>query len=279
MTQIVLRWSFGIGAPVRGASRPASPAFALRPGAETAAALRRCGCWLHQDSTGVMLLSNLSCDASDVFDALTRCLDGMPMRFRMEVDRARIASSSAMPAGTIGLPFFTSRHHRVGRESNAGGVEIDVFELMPQAPQTGSPEGEVWLHPEDLEAALPAIDWRAQLEDVKRPWVYYVINRSQSALTDPTIRDRQGTSFEGPVPVRLDNGEVAMRFDSGAQCYALRTPPDTGCSLYDRARSAWTTDADEVCLIRDLPVPDPHAVEWLGSGVQRRICAAAHVYL
>ena len=280
MTQLLFRLHFEINASGRKSSSPIVP----KPDAMTVSALRRCGLWIHRGGDWVAVLSDRPRSATFSLDALAHCLDGMPLRFHLETDRAWAASSVALPAGTVGFPFFSSRYSHIDSAPRVKGVEVDalaskVIELIAQPGQASCPEGELWLFPDDLKAALPATAWRVRLQARAMPWAYYVINRSQSVFEHPVIRDRQDVPMRGPVSVRLDNGEAASRFDSRANCHALQPDTGSGFALYGLVETPLMTDADEVCLVRDLPIPDPLSIEWIGSGEEKRICATAYVYL
>jgi len=77
----------------------------------------------------------------------------------------------------------------------------------------------------------------------------------------------------------LPDGTSALCFDSGETFLPLQQTPQIRFSLFDRAHSPLSQQANEICLVRNLPTPAPGALEWGGEEKVRHIRATVVVYL
>ncbi|OYQ36192.1 hypothetical protein CHU95_05215 [Niveispirillum lacus] len=247
--------------------------LALVPNRETEAVLRRFDLWWRQTAGGWTLFSGRGGPAAAILDGLDRALNGRPLCLGFTGDLTHLARVTALPAGATTLPHFTTRALQDRTDAGATGCI-----LSPQS-GAGVPMATVWLYPADLALVPAGTTWRICFQAAQVPWAYFVVNRSQNPLHQPFIRTSDGHLLSGPTQTQLPDGENALRFDTGGQPWTFSKTPDRGLGLYDWFRSPLSDQTTEICLIRSLPLPDPGSMLWHGEGPDRRIEAAATVYL
>lgn len=247
--------------------------ISLLPDPRTAAALRRFDLWWRYDAGLWALYSDRSGIVSSLMAGLDRALDERPLCLRFVGDLAHLASVTALPDGCRTVPHFSSRSFVAGTGEDAANRT-----LLPQSDMT-VPPATIWLYPDDLTQASPDTTWRIRFDAARMPWMYFVVNRSQKPLNKPFMRTTDGHVLANPVETRLPDGDMALRFDTGAQAWSFSRVPTVGMGLFDRFRSPLSEQTTEICLIKSLPLPAPVATLWSGNGTDRRVGAATTIYL
>lgn len=243
------------------------------PDPQTAALLRRHDLWTRFDGTEWTLYTGRAGNAATVMAGLARALDGGALRLLFAGDMTHLAAITALPPGLRTLPHFTSRAFDADPVIGPGGRR-----LTPRSDAAAAP-GTIWLFPDDLAQAPPGTTWSIRFKALALPWMFYVVNRGRNQLHQPFVRSSDGRMLDGPVATRLPDGDAALRFDSGDQSLAFSKAPTLRFGLFDRLQSPLSDRVTEVCLIRSLPLPSAGSILWAGDGLDRRIGAAAAVYL
>lgn len=215
------------------------PDLSITADAGTRALLHRFGIGLYAQPDGFALLANQNSDGPQVLAALASALGDAPLRLRLSIDPARLAAVTELPAGQCNLPDFSSRQCQ---HNNAPGCS--AHRLRPLMDQTT--QGQICLYPDDLAAAMPTALWQIQFDARSLPWAYYIVNRSQTALEQPFVRRADGLCLQGPQATRLPDGTSALCFDSGETFLPLQQTPQIRFSLFDRAHSPLSQQANAV---------------------------------
>jgi|GEM_PF-3872408 len=250
------------------------PKLRLEPDGPTRDLFRRYGLRLHADHGRFTLLGPDGAKPDTFLTGLTAALDDRPLRFFMQCDQALLASITELPEGWIGLPGFSNAEPGL-----AADPQGEIL-LAPASAQESLHPGEVRLHPSRLKAAGGDAVWVIAFAARQVPWLYYIINRSQTRLQNPQVRGSDDSRLiAAPAPVTLPDGNQALVFHSDAVGLSTGAGSKPRYSLYDRIASPLSQEETEVCLLGDLPTPSPDSLQWNEQTTPRRICAAAYVYL
>jgi len=245
----------------------------------TSDVIRRYGMLMHMVEGVFACYPASSDDVSEFLSYLNMQLQGAPLRFLLLADEAQFIFMTDVPLNWVG---------QVMMDSKSGTAEYSHGETRIRLTQTFSGRtvrqcgviGMISIHLDDLLATVPVggryvVDFRAR----SLPWRYYLVNRSQTKLNSPMIRDQNQVCLDGPVSMVLPNGEPGLCFSSGAMVFPLQQIPTLIFDLIDRLPLAMDSEehAIEHCLIHGLPTPDVGELEQAGGA--KDVFGAMYVYL
>lgn len=218
-------------------------------------------------------------DAAGLLSYLNDQLQGEPLSFFLLADEEQFALITELPLDWVGQVEMNSRSG-VMQHSESETKMLLTPTLSGRTVNQPDVIGVVSIYIDDLLAMKDkriryVVDFHAR----SLPRRYYLINRSQTRLNDPVIRDKNQVYLDGPEPVVLANGEKGLCFSSGEMAFPLQQVPTHIFDLIDRFPSSTDSggQALEHCLICGLPTPDEDELKQASSS--RDVFGAMYVYL
>jgi hypothetical protein len=220
-----------------------------------------------------------SSDVVSLLDYLNTRLDGEPFRFLLVSDSAQFSFMTELPRDWVGQVMFDSHAHSANQTEPSGTVRLAPT-LASRTVDQPNVIGVVSIHLDDLlHAAGTTIRYSIEFHARSLPWRYYLVNRSQTRLNAPAIRDKSQFYLNGPDSVLLPNGETGLCFSSGTRAFPLQQVPTRIFDLIDRMPPAMDVlgPAVELCLISGLPTPSNDQIKQAKGG--KDVFGAMYVYL
>jgi hypothetical protein len=204
---------------------------------------------------------------------------GRPLRFFLVADEKQFAFITDLPTDWVGLVEMDSRSGAVRRSADGVTVEL-IPHLNDMAVKQHGVIGAVSVYLDDLLAMnSESTRYVANFHARSLPWHYYLVNRSQTKLYAPLIRDKHQVCLDGPKPMVLPNGERGLFFSSGRLAFPLQQVPKHVFDLIDRLPSSMDSAEQSIehCLIHGLPTPDEDDLKKESNS--KDVFGAMYVYL
>lgn len=233
-------------------------------------------------SDGVFgLYATCQVGAVALLEYLVDQLRGEPLRFLLATNVEKFVSITEFSLDWLGQVSLSSRsaiQEKIGDDTN---FQLKS-ELSIRSISQPNVIGVISIHLDDL-LAVGGNNIRYIVEFKARAthWVYYLINRSQTKLNSPIIRNKDNYFFEGPEPVVLSNGEKCLSFNSGATLFPLEQVPSKIFDLVDRLPASMHTEFQPIehCLIQGLPTPNEGQFSVRQNDTNQYICSVMYIYL
>ena len=201
-------------------------------------------------------------------------LDGEPLRFLLTSDAAQFSYITNLPPTWVGQVELSTKAVRTD------GTAIQFIpSLSGRTVDKQNVIGIVSVFPEDLLAiGCGAANYRISFQSRSLHWHYYLVNRSQTKLHRPAVRNKNHI-FIGPDPIVLPNGESGLCFTSGEMKFPLQQVPTVMFDLMDRLPASMGSEGESVehCLIQGLPTPVEADLKRADTGSD--VVSAMYVYL
>ncbi len=223
--------------------------------------------------------STASGDVSDFVSYINDQLQGEPLRFFLVADEEQFAFITDLPLDWVGQLEMDSRTGAI--EHSVSGATLQLTPTLgDRAVNQPGVIGVVSIYLDDLVAMNgKPVRYVTDFHARALPWRYYLVNRSQTKLNDPVIRDKNQVCLDGPEPMVLPNGEKGLCFSSGDMAFPLQEVPTRVFDLIDRLPASMDGGGQSIehCLIYGLPTPGEDELKQAGSS--RDVFGAMYVYL
>ena len=201
-------------------------------------------------------------------------LQDQPLRFLLCADESQFSFITDLPIDWVGQVEFSSKN------IIADGSNIRLLPtLSSRLVNRQNVIGVISIYLEDL-LVLECKNTRYVVDFQSRSvrWLYYLINRSQTKLSNPSIRNKKYV-FEGPEPVVLPGGENGLCFNSGDKQFPLQQIPTLTFDLIDHLLVSMHAGGQTInhCLIQGLPTPKMEDLNRTGNS--KKVVGAMYVYL
>lgn len=223
--------------------------------------------------------STASGDVPDFISYINDQLQGEPLRFFLVTDEERFAFITDLPLDWVGQVEMDSRSGAIEHSASGATVQLTPH-LNDRTVNQPGVIGVVSIYLDDFLAMNgKPIRYVADFHARALPWRYYLVNRSQTKLHDPVIRDKNQVYLNGPEAMVLPNGEKGLCFSSGEMAFPLQQIPTHVFDLIDRLPSSMDGGGQSIehCLIYGLPTPDEDELKQAGGS--RDVFGAMYVYL
>ncbi len=186
-------------------------------------------------------------------------LAGAPLQFLMMSNASEFTQITDVPFDYVGQISLSTRSSQGVPADTSGTLQQKLEPVLGgrQLNQSGV-IGVLSVYLDDcLALGGQNICYQVDFQARVLHWLYYVINRSQSKLHQPIIRNQQQLFFDAPVPVVLSTGESALSFSSGVLQFPLQEDPETSFNLIDHLQPSLHASEQTIehCLIKGLPTP------------------------
>jgi hypothetical protein len=113
-------------------------------------------------------------------------------------------------------------------------------------------------------------------------WQYFIINKSQAQLDNPTIAGKMPASFDGPENIVIESGDRALLFSSAVDL-PLSQIPVYKFDLVNRPVSNGGGNGGRVpnpkIIVKGLPNPDPARIDTSGGDNIKRVSSPMYVFV
>jgi hypothetical protein len=219
---------------------------------------------------------------------LCQRMNGLPLRFLLTCSNALFVFISDIPLNWVGQVEMSSKSGNSASANEGGAADEMLINLAPRLSEQSASEnviGTILIYPDDLlnlfAAGKTKIRYVVQFQVRKLHWIYYLINRTQTRLNNPTVCNKKGVCFNGPTPVVLPGAGDALEFNSGARQFALQQVPTEIFDLMDSFTPPLETNGQTVerTLIKGLPTPTAEQLGVKQVDGNPYVFGAMNVYL
>ncbi|MCA2997704.1 MAG: hypothetical protein ING75_03790 [Rhodocyclaceae bacterium] len=218
-------------------------------------------------------------DSESTLEYMASKFDGEPLRFLMRCEPETFFAITDLPLNWVGQLIFDSRLTKSGELSDPNAMTL-LPTFGPRTVEQPNTIAVITIHIDDLLGLKGnSINYRIDLPPRSMPWRYYIVNRSETKLHQPAVRDQSGDFLDGPNTVLLPGGVTGLCFSSGARHFPLKQVPTKKFDLIDRMPQAMERNGSTVerCVISGLPTPTGDQIQQEKDG--KDVFGAMYVYL
>ncbi|WP_422360458.1 hypothetical protein [Reichenbachiella sp.] len=114
----------------------------------------------------------------------------------------------------------------------------------------------------NLHQASKEVNFCIRFKARQARWNYFIVNRNGIRLDHPKITGKENVLFKGPIGVRLDNGQNALKFTTGEKMLPLSDVAQYKFKLInENSRATGIKGTSGKVVFDGLPTPNPNKLE------------------